>query len=187
MSCSGLGHRKMMGLIISGAAKNSWSAAIVLAAGACLSACASETAITSEGRVIENEPRVLAPEYTLEGFYVVAAIDGGPVESAFLNTRPAVTIDRRRIHFQSQCIFHDWAWSEDAEAVQTAAWTYSASEQPVVMCSRGLTEYEQTIIDVFSAVDDVDQDVTGNLIVKGAGHALRLDRQKAPEISLRGQ
>ena len=71
---------------------------------------------------------------------------------AFPNTRPAVTINRRRIHFQSQWIFHDWAWTGDAKAVRTAAWTYSASQQPMVMYSRGLTEYEQTIIDVFSAV-----------------------------------
>ena len=94
-----------------------------------------------------------AKEQELEGRYRVSFINGKKPMTGMEGHEPLLTITPGRIHFQSQCIFHDWQFNRNDEAIEIEPWVYE--DGPPLMCARAYVGGEEAIILAMSAADTV--------------------------------
>ena len=102
----------------------------------------------------------------IEGGYVVAYLNEEPPDQYEKGVDPLVTISGDRIHFQSQCIYQDWAYTLDGEALDTGPWQY---DEPAAMCARGLSDDENAIIAAIGSADTLRTVSNGVWIGGNAG------------------
>ncbi|KLI64935.1 hypothetical protein [Aurantiacibacter marinus] len=128
---------------------------------------------------------------SIEGEYVVTFVNEAVPLINIEDHEPTITIDAERIHFQSQCIYHDWAYERDAERLQTRPWTYPESGGVVGMCARGLSAGETAIIEAVGGADTI-RFVPRGLWLTGDGGTLQMrfvpsdDQLAARDVDLTG-
>src|SRR5687767_7721746 len=88
-------------------------------------------------------PTAAPPSATIDGRYVVTAVDGKPPVINIAGYDPTVTIDGARVHFQSQCIYADWTLERTDAAVRAKPYYKPGT----AMCARGLAPGETAIQD----------------------------------------
>ena len=130
-----------------------------------LLACSPAETPSAEGQ--QEEAQRLRP---IEGEYVVAYLNEEPPEQYEKGVDPLVTISGDRIHFQSQCVYDDWAYTLVGETLDTGPWQY---DEPVAMCARGLSDDEIAIIAVIDAADTL-RFVSNGLWINGEGGSVQL-------------
>ena len=143
-----------------------------------LSALAMAACTTQPGRTEPDPPRteavsldnVAAP--SIDGRFVVVAVDGAPPLINIEGHEPTVTIAGDRIHFQSQCIYADWTLERSGEKLSAKPYYEPGSG----MCARGLAPGETAIQDAFTGLAAISPTASGDLIVEGGGHRLALRR-----------
>jgi hypothetical protein len=106
------------------------------------------------------------------GKYVVELVNGAPPDIDFEGHEPTITIGPQRIHFQSQCIYADWIYERDGEAISTKRYYEPGS----AMCARGLEPGETAI------QEGIDKAVTARRIgdglqLEGGGYRIALHRR----------
>ena len=124
----------------------------------------------------------VAPEETnversLDGEYVVTFVNQAAPVIGIEGYEPTITITGERIHFQSQCIYDDWVFSREGEAISTGPWDYG---ETVAMCARGLAPGEEAIIAAFDEATTV-RFVQGGLWFSGEGGDVQLRRLPSAE------
>ena len=107
----------------------------------------------------------------VDGNYVVGWVNERDVVQYETGTDATVTLSADRIHFQSQCIYQDWAYTREGEAIDTGPWDYG--DDLVGMCARGLSPDETAII---AAIDGADtlRFVPGGLWISGDAGTVQL-------------
>ena len=133
-----------------------------------LAACAPEA---GDAPGSGDAPAVATARDDILGTYVVKYVDGAPPIINIEGHQPMVTIGEDRIHFQSQCIYADWTYERDGEAISTEPYYEPGSG----MCARGLAPGETAIQDAFGAADTIRR-IRGGLFLEGGGHRLELHR-----------
>ncbi len=83
-----------------------------------------------------------------------------------------VTIDARRMHFQSQCIYADWTYVRRGGQVSTKPYYEPGSG----MCARALAPGEVAIQRAISKASAIAPAASAGLTVAGSGHRLELRR-----------
>ena len=122
-------------------------------------------------------PVVEATADAIVGTYLVTHVDGAPPTINIEGNPPTVTIGEKRIQFQSQCIYADWTYTRDGEAISTKPYFEPGS----AMCARGLAPGEVAIQESFEQARTIRR-VGGDLHVEGGAHRLQL-RQVADRAS----
>lgn len=111
----------------------------------------------------------------LPGTYEVTAVNGQVPDIRIDNSQPIVTIDAERINFRSQCIYHDWTYSYEGEALTTRRYTYPDTGGVVAMCARGLMPGEQAIIAAIGGATEMRR-VRGGVWLSGEKGSVQLRR-----------
>ena len=145
----------------------SWMLAAVLAA------CTPATDATSQPANGQEQP----PARTVPGEYVVTNVNEAPPAIGIANSEPTVTITGDRIHFQSQCIYDDWRYTRDGEAIETGDWQYDGD---IAMCARGLATGETAIIKAIDGADTV-RFVPHGLWLSGKGGTVQMKLMPSDE------
>ncbi len=112
-----------------------------------------------------------APQDDILGKYVVKYVDGAPPVINIKGYEPTITIGEKRIHFQSQCIYADWTYARNGDAISTKTYFVPGSS----MCARGLAPGETAIQDSFDKARTIRRTSEG-LHLEGAGNRLELHR-----------
>ena len=110
-------------------------------------------------------------ERDLAGTYVVTFVNEEAPLIAIEGHEPTVTISADRVHFQSQCIYHDWSYARDGETMETGPWDYGG--KLVGMCARGLAPGEEAIIAAIDGADTV-RFVAHGLWMDGDGGTIQM-------------
>ena len=118
-----------------------WLAA-TLALVACSPAPASEDG--------PAEPAAQVQTRSIHGTYVVTFVNEAEPLIGIDGHVPTVTIDAKRIHFQSQCIYDDWSYQRDGERLSTGIW-----QAEHAMCARALAPGEEAIIAAIGGAETV--------------------------------
>lgn len=105
------------------------------------------------------------------GTYVVKLVNGAPPTINIEGHEPTITIGSRRIHFQSQCIYADWTYKRNGEAISTEAYYEPGS----AMCARAMAPGETAIQNSLDKASSVRRTRDG-LHLEGGGYRLQLDR-----------
>jgi hypothetical protein len=117
----------------------------------------------------------------IEGEYTVVFVDGAPPVINIPGYAPTITIGPDRIHFQSQCIYADWTYELNGEAISTKPYFKPGSG----MCARGLAPGETLIKTAFGSLETIRR-IRGDLYGEGGGHRVQLQRKTdADRIALR--
>ncbi|MGB3167581.1 MAG: hypothetical protein WBA68_12485 [Alteraurantiacibacter sp.] len=101
----------------------------------------------------QEEAREAVSARSIEGTYIVTYVDEEEPQIGISGHEPTVTISADRVHFQSQCIYENWAYSREGESIETGPWDYGG--EPVAMCARGLAPGEEAIITAIGGADTV--------------------------------
>lgn len=105
------------------------------------------------------------------GSYVVKLVDGVPPVINIEGHQPTIMISKERIHFQSQCIYADWTYKRDGEAISTDSYYKPGS----AMCARALAPGETAIQDAFKKATVLRRNRSG-LYLEGGKNRLELHR-----------
>ena len=108
----------------------------------------------------------------LAGDYRIVRVNGEEAVAYDRNDAPQATIGSERIHFRSQCIYNDWAYETDGQAITTRGWTYPDG---VAMCARALSPQEEAIEAAFAGARSAVPTRSGWRI-DGPGGTLELER-----------
>lgn len=106
------------------------------------------------------------------GKYVVELVNGAPPNIGIEGHEPTITISTQRIHFQSQCIYADWTYELDGEAISTESYYEPGS----AMCTRGLAPGETAIQNGIDRATTVRR-IREGLQLEGGGYRLELHRR----------
>ncbi len=153
-----------------------------------LAGCSSEAPPSPVSADYPAEPGEPAAGATVSDDYIVASVDGAPPLINIAGHEPRVTIDKDRIHFQSQCIYADWTYQRDGETISTKPYYEPGS----AMCARGLAPGEVAIQDIINEANTVQRTASG-LLLEGGGRRLELQRSansnpnEATAIGLAGE
>jgi hypothetical protein len=112
-----------------------------------------------------------AAQDTVVGKYVVRYVNGAPPLINIEGHEPTITIGEGRIHFQSQCIYADWTYKLDGEAITTKTYYEPGSG----MCARANAPGETAIQRGFDKATTLRR-IRRGLFVEGGGHSLELHR-----------
>jgi hypothetical protein len=124
---------------------------------------------------VHGRDRRQAQEYDIEGRYIVAYVDEAHLVIGIKGSQPTVYIQDGRLHFQSQCIYADWTYRREREAIDTDTYYQPGS----AMCARGLTPGEKSIQTKISAADTVRR-VRGGLYLAGPRGSVQLEQLIEP-------
>jgi hypothetical protein len=102
----------------------------------------------------------------------VELVNGAPPAIDFEGHEPTITISSQRIHFQSQCIYANWTYERDGEAISTKRYYEPGS----AMCARGLEPGETAIQDGIDEAVTVRRSREG-LQLGGGGYRIELHRR----------
>lgn len=144
--------------------------------GACSLALAA-ACMPKAGNAPVGDNEVLAPaadkamQDDVIGKYVVTKVNGAPPTINIQGHEPTITIGKERIHFQSQCIYADWTYQRDGEAISTKPYYLPGSG----MCARGLAPGETAIQTGFEKASRITQ-IGEGLLLEGGGYRLELRR-----------
>lgn len=105
------------------------------------------------------------------GKYVVKLVNGASPTINIDGHEPTITIGTTRIHFQSQCIYADWTYKRDGEAISTESYFKPGSG----MCARGLAPGETAIQNGFDKARTI-RATRERLYLEGGGYQLELHR-----------
>lgn len=133
----------------------------IVVVGLALAACTAEP-----GAIPQAETE--AASRPIVGDYVITYVNEAPPVFGIEGTQATVTIDAERIHFQSQCVFDDWRYTREGEAISTGIW--QASQE---MCARALEPGEEAIITAIGAADTV-RHVPRGLYLSGTGGTVQM-------------
>lgn len=90
---------------------------------------------------------------SIEGTYLVTHVNQAKPLIGIDGHEPTVTISADRVHFQSQCIYENWAYTRDGESIETGPWDYGG--EVIAMCARALAPGEEAIIAAIREADTV--------------------------------
>jgi hypothetical protein len=140
---------------------------------ALLTACMPEagTAPVSESETVVPAADEVSRDDII-GKYVVELVNGAPPTINIEGHEPTITISAQRIHFQSQCIYADWTYERDGEAISTEPYYEPGSG----MCARGLAPGETAIQDGIDKATTVRR-IREGLQLEGGGYRLELHRR----------
>ena len=138
---------------------------MTVAAGASLIACSPSP---GSGKAQEDAPAEAAR--SIEGTYVVTFANGEKPLINIAGHEPTLTITGDRIHLQSQCIYDDWSYRLDGEAIRTGEWDYKGDR---AMCARSFAIGELAIIKAIDAAETV-RFVPHGLWLSGEGGTIQM-------------
>lgn len=107
---------------------------------------------------------------SIEGTYVVTFANGEKPLINIAGHEPTLTITGDRIHFQSQCIYDDWSYRLDGEAIRTGEWDYKGD---MAMCARSFAIGELAIIKAIDSAETV-RFVPHGLWLSGEGGTIQM-------------
>lgn len=135
-------------------------------------ACMPEAGNAPAARDRRQAPDITAAlPAAIIGTYVVTDVNGTPPAINIAGHEPTITIGPERIHFQSQCIYADWTYRRDGEAILTTPYYEPGSG----MCARGWAPGETAIEAAIKAAARI-REISGGLILEGGGHRLQMRR-----------